>query len=352
MRNPADASPAPATQTSTRDHAVAVWLLVCCALVFAVVVVGGITRLTRSGLSIVEWQPIVGVLPPLDETAWQEAFQKYRQTPEFRQVNPDMSLAGFKRIFWWEYFHRLLGRLIGAAFLLPLLWFALRGRIARALTWKLAGVFALGGLQGAMGWYMVQSGLVDDPRVSQYRLTAHLGIAFLIYAAMLWIALDLFFPRASQTNVAPEGLRRSAVALAVLIFLMVLSGGFVAGIRAGLAYNTFPLMNGHVVPPDLFAIEPWYLNFFSNMATVQFDHRLIAWLLAFLVPWFWLRVRREAVPRRASLAADLLLATLALQIALGIATLLLAVPVPLAAVHQAGALLVFSAALLAAHALR
>jgi len=348
----ADASPAPATQASTRNLDVAVWLLVCCSLVFAIVVVGGITRLTRSGLSIVEWQPIVGVLPPLDDTAWQEAFQKYRQTPEYRLVNPDMGLAGFKRIFWWEYLHRLLGRLIGLAFFVPLLWFALRGRIARALTWKFAGIFALGALQGAMGWTMVQSGLVDDPRVSQYRLAAHLGIAFLIYAAMLWIALDLFSPRAPRTNAAPEGLRRFAVALAVLIFLMVLSGGFVAGIRAGLAYNTFPLMNGHVVPPEIFAIEPWYLNFFSNMATVQFDHRLLAWLLAFLVPWFWLRVRREAVPRRAGLAADLLLATLALQIALGIATLLLAVPVPLAAAHQAGALLVFSAALLTAHSLR
>jgi len=350
--NHTEASPALAARTSSRDRAVAVWLLACCTLVFAVVVVGGITRLTRSGLSIVEWQPIVGVLPPLDEAAWQESFQKYRQTPEYRLVNPTMNLAGFKSIFWWEYFHRLLGRLIGVAFLLPLLWFALRGRIARALTWKLAGIFALGALQGAMGWYMVQSGLVDDPRVSQYRLTAHLGIAFLIFAAMLWIALDLFFPRASGTSTVPAGLRRFAVALAVLVFVMVLSGGLVAGIRAGLAYNSFPLMNGHVVPPGIFALEPWYLNFFSNTATVQFDHRLIAWLLAILVPWFWLRVRRAATPPRARPAADLLLAMLALQIALGIATLLLAVPVTLAAAHQAGALLVFGSAIFALHSLR
>lgn len=352
--NCTEASPAPAAKTPTphRDCAVAVWLLVCCALVFAVVVVGGITRLTRSGLSIVEWQPIVGVLPPLGEGAWQEVFRKYQQTPEYRLVNPDMNLAGFKSIFWWEYFHRLLGRLIGLAFLLPLLWFALRGRIARALTWKLAGIFALGALQGALGWYMVQSGLVDNPRVSQYRLTAHLGIAFLIFAAMLWIALDLFFPRASGVSTVADRLRRFAVALPVLVFVMALSGGLVAGLRAGLAYNTFPLMNGHVVPPGIFALEPWYLNFFSNMATVQFDHRLIAWLLAFLVPWFWLRMRRETAPRRAKLAADLLLATLALQIALGIATLLLAVPVTLAAAHQAGALLVFGSAIFALHSLR
>ena len=348
----AEASPPTPAATRNGDRAIAVWLLACCALVFAMVVVGGITRLTHSGLSIVEWQPIVGTLPPLDEGAWQETFRKYRQTPEYRLVNPDMGLAEFKKIFWWEYAHRLLGRLIGAALLLPFLWFALRGKITRALAWKLAGIFALGALQGAMGWYMVQSGLVDDPRVSQYRLTAHLGIAFLIYAAMLWIALDLLFPRASRTEAAPRGLRRFAFALAALIFVMALSGGLVAGTRAGLAYNTFPLMDGRVVPLGIFAIEPWYLNFFSNMATVQFDHRLIAWLLAFLVPWFWMRIRRNAVSGRAKLGADLLLAVLALQIALGIATLLLAVPVPLAAAHQAGALLVFGAAIFVVHSLR
>jgi cytochrome c oxidase assembly protein subunit 15 len=331
------------------DRNLAVWLLACCALVFAIVVVGGITRLTHSGLSIVEWQPIVGAVPPLDDGAWQEAFRKYQQTPEFRQVNPGMDLAGFKRIFWWEYVHRLLGRLIGAAFLLPLLWFAVRGRIGRALTWKLAGIFALGGLQGAMGWYMVRSGLVDDPRVSQYRLAAHLGMALLIYAAMLWVALDLIFPRREG---APSGPRRLAFALIALVFAQALSGALVAGIRAGLAYNTFPFMNGHVVPPGMFMLEPWYLNFFGNVATVQFDHRLIAWLLALLVPWFWALARRAGVPGRARLAADLLLGALALQIALGIATLLLAVPVPLAIAHQAGALLVFTAALLAGHALR
>ncbi len=345
----AEAPAAPAAQARNGDRAVAAWLLACCALVFAMVVVGGVTRLTHSGLSIVEWQPIVGALPPLDEAGWQETFGKYKQTPEYRLVNPHMTLEGFKNIFWWEYVHRLLGRLIGAAFLLPLLWFTLRGKIARGLTWKFAVIFGLGALQGALGWYMVKSGLVDDPRVSQYRLTAHLGLAFLIYAAMLWVSLDLLFLRASAVS---GGLRRFAAALAVLIFVMVLSGGLVAGIRAGLAYNTFPLMDGRLVPPEIFSLDPWYLNFFSNMATVQFDHRLIAWLLAFLVPWFWLRVRREAAPSRARLGAHLLLAALALQIALGIATLLFAVPVPLAAAHQAGALLVFSAALFAAHSLR
>jgi heme a synthase len=328
-----------------RPNPVALWLLVCCALVFAMVVVGGVTRLTHSGLSIVEWQPVVGAVPPLGEREWQEAFDKYQQTPEFKLVNPGMDLGGFKRIFWWEYAHRLLGRLIGAAFFLPLLWFALRRRIDRALTSKLAVIFVLGGLQGAMGWYMVQSGLVDDPRVSQYRLAAHLGMAILIYAAMLWTALGLLFPRARQTG--PRGF---AFALAALVFVQAISGSFVAGIHAGLAYNTFPLMNGRVAPPGMFMLEPWYLNFFGNIATVQFDHRMIALLLALLVPWFWLRTRRAASPAR--LAASLLLIAFALQIALGIATLLLVVPVSLAAAHQAGALLVFTAALFAAHTLR
>src|SRR5437764_1336667 len=206
------------TQTRNGERTVAAWLLVCCALVFAMVVVGGVTRLTHSGLSIVEWQPIVGALPPLDEAAWQETFAKYKQTPEYRLVNPGMSLEGFKGIFWWEYVHRLLGRLIGAAFLLPLLWFALRGRIPRELAWKFAAIFALGALQGALGWYMVQSGLVDNPRVSQFRLAAHLGIAFLIYGSMLWIAFGSLFARADPVS---RRLRRFALAAAPLVFAMV-----------------------------------------------------------------------------------------------------------------------------------
>jgi cytochrome c oxidase assembly protein subunit 15 len=309
-----------------QNRAVAWWLLACCALLFAIVVVGGVTRLTHSGLSIVEWQPIVGTLPPLNQEQWQETFLKYQQTPEYQRVNQGMSVEAFKGIFWLEYFHRLLGRLIGVAFLLPLLWFALRGGIERRLVPRLIGIFVLGGLQGAMGWYMVKSGLVDDPRVSQYRLTAHLGLAFLIYMAMLWVALDI-------------------------LFIMSMTGAFVAGIRAGLAYNTFPLMNGEWLPAGMFVIAPWYLNFFSNIPLVQFDHRVLAWALAFLVPWFWWRARADTSPR-VRLGAHLLLAALVVQTALGIATLLLVVPVPLAAAHQAGALLVFTAALFVAHSLR
>ena len=303
--------------------AVVAWLFVCCALVFAMVVVGGVTRLTHSGLSIVEWQPIVGTLPPLTEAAWQDAFAKYQLTPEFRQVNHAMDLAAFKGIFWWEYFHRLLGRLIGIAFFVPLAWFVLRKRVPASLVPALATILALGAVQGAMGWYMVQSGLVDDPRVSHLRLTAHLGLALAIFAATFWIGLTLLRPR-ELAGTGVVGLRRAGNAVATLVFVMALTGGLVAGIRAGFAYNTFPSMNGHVVPPEILMIDPWYHNFFDNMATVQFDHRLLAWTLALVV----------------------------LQVALGIATLLLRVPVPLAAMHQAGAVLLFAAALNVAHALR
>ena len=339
---------------SADNTPVAAWLFCCCALVFAMIVVGGVTRLTHSGLSITEWQPIVGTLPPMSDGAWQEAFGKYQLTPEYRQVNHGMSLAEFKGIFWWEYFHRLLGRLIGAAFLLPLVWFAVRCRIPAGFAPKLFGIFVLGGLQGAMGWYMVQSGLVDDPRVSQFRLTAHLGLAFVIFAAMLWAALSLVYPqRAVLAAPSQRSTRRFARAIAALVFVMVLTGGFVAGIRAGLAYNTFPLMSGAIVPPEVFLIEPWWRNFFWNMATVQFDHRLLAWVLAFLVPALWWKLRvTDGLPSRARTGGLVLLALIAAQIALGISTLLLVVPLPLAAAHQAGAVLVFAAAINVAHALR
>ncbi|TAK51130.1 MAG: heme A synthase [Betaproteobacteria bacterium] len=328
---------------------VAAWLLACAAMVFAIVVVGGITRLTHSGLSIVEWQPLVGALPPLSHADWETLFAKYRETPEFRLVNFDIDLAGFQRIFWWEWFHRLLGRLIGAVFLLPFLWFLLRGRLGRSLAWQLAGVFLLGALQGALGWYMVASGLVDDPRVSHFRLTAHLGVALAIFTAELWIALRLLVPAGRAGP--PPGIGRSALAIVAVVFVMALSGGLVAGLRAGYAYNTFPLMNGHFVPPEILMLEPWWKNFFYNMATVQFVHRGIAWLLLVLVPLLWWRALAAPLAPRQRLACHVLLAVLALQLTLGIATLLAAVPVSLGAAHQGGAVLLLAAAIWAAHEL-
>jgi cytochrome c oxidase assembly protein subunit 15 len=350
----AEASSPTAPARAAGSPEVALWLFVCCALVFAMVVIGGVTRLTHSGLSIVEWQPIVGTLPPLSDAQWQETFAKYQLTPEYQQVNQGMTLAGFKGIFWWEYFHRLLGRLIGIVFLVPLLWFIARRDIPPGHAWKLFGIFVLGGLQGAMGWYMVKSGLVDDPRVSQFRLTAHLGMALAIFAAMFWVGLSLVRPRrATLTSAAQRSVRAWAIGVAALVFVMSLSGGFVAGIRAGLAYNTFPLMNGDLVPPEIFMIEPWWRNFFWNVATVQFDHRAIAWLLAVVVPALWWKLRTtDGLPSQARWGGHLLVAFVAAQIALGIATLLFVVPIPLAAAHQAGAVLVFAAVLNVAHALR
>ncbi|HEX5802622.1 MAG TPA: COX15/CtaA family protein [Azospira sp.] len=333
---------------------VAAWLFVCCTMVFAILVVGGVTRLTHSGLSIVEWQPIVGTIPPLNAQEWEETFEKYKKTPEYQQVNHQMTVDEFKGIFWWEYWHRVLGRLIGLAFFVPFAYFWLRGKLSPALVPKLLGIFVLGGLQGAMGWYMVKSGLVDDPRVSQYRLTAHLSLAFLIFISMFWVALGLVAERARGTaDAALRKLQRVGFWLAILVAYMVVTGGFVAGIRAGKAYNTFPLMNGHIVPPEIFMIDPWYLNFFNNMATTQFDHRLGAWLLAFIVPWLWFKLRAAPqVSARARAAATLLLAVLAVQITLGIATLLLAVPVALGAAHQGGAMVVFAVLLWLNHELR
>ncbi len=315
--------------------AIAGWLLLCAALVFAIVVVGGVTRLTHSGLSIVEWQPLVGAVPPLNEADWQALFAKYRETPEFKRVNFDMTLEGFKRIFWWEYAHRLLGRAIGAVFLLPFLWFWWRGRIDRTLAWKLGAVFMLGAAQGALGWFMVKSGLVEDPRVSQFRLTAHLGLALAIFATQLWIALDILKPRV-------RALRGFAAALPLLVYAMALTGGMVAGLRAGFAYNTFPLMDGHVVPPESWLLDPWWKNFGYNMATVQLAHRAFFWLLLVLVPIAWWRCR-------AFTAAHALAAAFVLQATLGISTLLLHVPIPLAAAHQAGAVLFLAATLWFAH---
>jgi cytochrome c oxidase assembly protein subunit 15 len=328
---------------------VAGWLLACCTLLFAMIVIGGITRLTRSGLSIVEWQPIIGTLPPLNEAQWMEAFEKYKLTPEYKLVNFGMSLADFKGIFWWEYIHRLLGRLIGLAYFVPYLWFLLRGRLDRSNALRLGGVFVLGGLQGAMGWYMVQSGLVDDPRVSHFRLTAHLGLAFLIFGCMLWIALDVLKPRLAVPSAYLRRLGRFAFATMVLLFVMILSGGLVAGIRAGYAYNTFPLMNGHFVPPEIMMLEPWYRNFFYNMATVQFDHRLIAWMLVLIVPALWFASRRADVPTRARIAATVMVATLAMQFSLGVATVLMRVPVVLGTMHQGGAVLFLAAVIWFVH---
>jgi cytochrome c oxidase assembly protein subunit 15 len=328
---------------------VANWLLVCCALVFAMVVLGGVTRLTGSGLSMVDWRPLMGALPPMSDEAWQKTFEMYQQTPEFLKVNADMDVDGFKGIFWLEYLHRLLGRTIGIVFLIPFLIFAWRGYIQKQEWPKYALMFVLGGLQGVLGWYMVMSGLVNNPAVSQYRLVAHLGAAFLIYAYMFWVALSLKLPTDSQT---PHPWYRKTLALATLVTVTVISGGFVAGLKAGKIYNTFPMMGEYWAPPGMFALEPWWRNFFDNMATVQFDHRILAIATFILIVVYWIRIRKTELPARVARGVNALLHTAVLQVVLGIATLLLVVPVFLAATHQAVAMLLFTVALYLCHGLR
>lgn len=337
------------SSADTGRKPIAVWLLICCAMVFCTVIVGGVTRLTESGLSIVEWQPLLGAIPPLTHDDWLLMFEKYKQIPQFSQVNHDMTLEGFQYIFWWEWAHRQIGRVIGLVFFIPLVWFWVRGVIPRGYKWKLVSFLILGGLQGAMGWYMVKSGLVNDIRVSQYRLTAHLGLAFLVFGLMLWTALGLLHERHPRPS-APAGVRRFALFVLCVVSLMVLSGGFVAGIRAGYAYNTFPLMNGHFIPPDLFALEPWWLNFFNNITTVQFDHRMIAYALMLLVPLLWWKVLRQAPQAKG--AANAMLGMFGVQLVLGITTLLHQVPVALGSLHQAGAMVLFAKLIWLNHKLR
>jgi len=334
-------------------RAIAIWLFIVAALVFAMVVLGGVTRLTESGLSITEWKPATGWIPPLSEAQWQEEFDKYRASPEYRKINRGMALEDFKTIFAYEYAHRVLGRVIGLAFLVPFVVFLVRRQVDRALGWRLAGLFVLGGLQGVLGWYMVASGLVDRPSVSQYRLAAHLGLAFVIYGAILWIALGLVRePTYGAAEPRMDRLRRANGWLLGLIGLTVLAGAFVAGLDAGLIHNTFPLMGGRLVPADWNQLAPWWRNVFENDVAVQFNHRVLAvvTVVATLLVWAW--SFRFPLSVRSRRHMNILALMALLQALLGIATLLAFVPVWLGALHQAGALLLVTASLVVIHGLR
>ena len=313
------------------------------------VVLGGVTRLTGSGLSMVDWRPVTGVLPPLGDSEWQQVFEMYQQTPEFQKENSHMEVSDFKGIFWLEYLHRLLGRTIGIVFLVPFLFFVWKGHIQKREFPKYMLMFVLGGMQGVLGWYMVKSGLVDKPDVSQYRLAAHLFAAFLIYAYMFWVALTLLFPPRETQRHPWYG---KTLALTALITVTVMSGAFVAGLKAGKIYNTFPKMGEYWIPPDVLALEPAWRNFFDNMATVQFEHRVLAITTFVLIVAYWARLRKADLPARIRRGVNALLHTAVLQVALGIATLLLVVPISLAASHQAVAMLLFTVALYLCHGLR
>jgi cytochrome c oxidase assembly protein subunit 15 len=326
-------------ETSARS--VAIWLFVMCALVALMVIVGGATRLTDSGLSIVEWRPVTGAIPPMSDADWLAEFERYKAIPEYEQVNWGMSLADFKEIYWWEWGHRFLGRLIGIAFLIPLVWFAATKRIDRALGVKLAGVFLLGGAQGALGWWMVSSGLFGRVDVSQYRLAAHLALAVLLFGLMFWLALDLV----SRRKETRSALAPFAIALAIGVYLQMILGAFVAGLRAGRTFNTWPLMDVAFVPNGYFAGAPRWQDLFETAAAVQFNHRIGAYMLAAATVWLYLAARGAELKGR----ARILVAAVMLQIALGVWTVLAATPIALGLAHQAGALLVFAAALALAH---
>ncbi|MCK5809590.1 MAG: COX15/CtaA family protein [Cocleimonas sp.] len=340
--------------TQNNERAIALWLFICCASIFLMVVLGGLTRLTGSGLSMVDWAPIMGIIPPLSQAEWLETFQRYQQFPEYKINNQTLDLAGFKSIYWFEYSHRILGRFIGILFFFPMLFFFLKGWVKPALKPKLIAMFILGGLQGLLGWYMVKSGLVDNPHVSQYRLVAHLGLAFFVYAYILWIALGLFFQDKQQppSSASLNFLKPYALLLSLVVFITLLSGGFVAGLKAGHVFNTFPLMNGQLVPDGLFVMQPIWLNFFENIMTVQFDHRVLALIVFISLIVFYVIARRNNPSKRIKRGLHLMLAMLLIQVTLGISTLLLHVPIALAASHQAGALVLFTLVLFVVQQIR
>ncbi len=327
-----------------QSRAIAIWLFVIAAMVMAMVVIGGITRLTESGLSIMEWRPLSGVLPPFSSAEWERVFALYKTIPEYQQLNRGMSLGEFKTIFWWEYVHRLWGRLIGLAFALPLAWFLLRRRVPRGLTPHLFAMLALGAAQGALGWFMVTSGFGQRTDVSQYRLVAHLALALAIYGYLLWIAFGLLGRRALPP-VGPA-LRRPLLLVLCLLGATVILGGFTAGLDGGMVYNSFPLMGDRFAPADLWTMSPLWLNFFENPPAAQFAHRWLAVSTVIAILALWI----GAGPRNRGLPIHLLALFALLQASLGLATLLLVVPIPLAALHQAGAVLLLGAALWALRA--
>ncbi|HYG48994.1 MAG TPA: COX15/CtaA family protein [Allosphingosinicella sp.] len=326
-------------------RAIALWLLAVAALVFLMVVVGGITRLTESGLSIVRWEPVTGTLPPMGDAAWDAEFAAYKQSPQYQLVNSGMSLEDFKNIYFWEYVHRLLGRIIGLAFALPLAWFAWKRAIPRGYGWKLVALLALGGLQGAIGWWMVASGLVDRPDVSHIRLAVHLLMALAIFGATLWLALDLLGLARGDPGAAR--MPTAAIWMLSLLFLQFLFGAYVAGLDAGYAYSSWPKMGDQWFPADAPWLEPFLRNFADNPIMVQFVHRWLAFAVAaaaLALAWkAWQAGHRQP--------AGALAGAVTVQILLGIFTLLSGVELWIAASHQGMAVLLLAASLVAAHRL-
>ena len=338
MAATAAAAPIAAKDRDLRNRAaVRWWLYAVLAVLFSLVIVGGATRMTESGLSITEWNPIHGAIPPLNDAEWQEEFQKYQQIPQYTEMNKGMTLDAFKSIFWMEWAHRLLARGVGFIFALPLLYFAVTRRIERGLAPKLVGILLLGGLQGAVGWWMVASGLVNRVDVSQYRLATHLTLAAFIFTATMVVARGLA-PHSQPA--ADRSTQRLAGILVILVLIQLYLGGLVAGLHAGLSYNTWPLMDGKVIPGDLFILEPAWRNLFENPKTVQFIHRVGAYVVFVVALWQMIATFRRQPGTTHARRAVILFLLVALQASLGIGTLVMHVPMDMALTHQAFALVV------------
>jgi cytochrome c oxidase assembly protein subunit 15 len=326
--------------TSHRDDVIiGRWLAICAATIFGMILLGGVTRLTESGLSMVDWRPIMGVVPPLSTADWAYLFDQYKLFPEYRLVNQGMSLEEFKQIFWFEYLHRMLGRLIGILFFVPLMVFLWLGKVKSSLKPHLLFLLFLGGCQGFMGWYMVKSGLVDRPDVSQYRLTAHLGLAVAIYAYIVWLTIGLFSPSRHRTN-EPAVMTFAVIAL---VYVMILSGGFVAGTNAGLSFPTWPLMGDSFIPAALYS--QGLLSAFEQVTTIHFNHRMLAYVTGAILIALATRGLLTSLDRRVRLASVLMLVAVSLQIILGISTVLSQVHIPIAAGHQSGAIVLLTTVL-------
>lgn len=328
----------------SNNKQIAIWLFTGCFLIFGMVVIGGITRLTGSGLSITEWKPIMGAIPPLNDAEWDIAFQKYQQIPQFQKINYHFELSDFKTIFWWEFIHRLLGRLIGIVFIIPFLWFLVKKKFDSVTIKKMLFLFLLGGIQGFLGWFMVSSGLAERTSVSHIRLAIHLMFAFITFAFTFYYGLELIY---AEKKEALQNKKLSALNKLVFVVLsiQIIYGAFVAGLHAGKIHNTFPLMSGQVIPTGMNAMQPTWLNIFDNPVTVQFIHRFLAFTLLFLVAWFYVESGKEKLNNFQKKGIHILIAAIGIQFLLGVITVLTQANIVMASVHQIGAFFLFSASI-------
>lgn len=334
------------------SRSIIIWLFTGCVLIYAMVAIGGITRLTHSGLSMVEWNPIIGSLPPMNDSDWQIPFEKYKQSPEYQIINNQFTLEEFKSIYWWEYIHRFLGRTIGVVFIIPFLYFLIKKKFDKFFLRKMYILLLLGAFQGVLGWFMVKSGLQKEPEVSHFRLAAHLISAFTVFGFTFWYGLDLLYPKKIQESLSIKNIRFWAKILFSTIIIQIIYGAFVAGLKAGLFYNTYPLMGNSFMPETVTSHDTFLKNCLENPAGVQFIHRNLAIIVAFLVLFVWRKAKKADLTSFQRKISNAMLLVVAIQFILGVITLLYAVPVALGVLHQTGAFVLFAVGLLFIHSLR